>query len=77
MKTCPITSCRRHVAPKQVMCSDHWEKVPSALRKPIRETKHDPKSDAYRAACLAAVNHVQQEESLQQEMDDYVSSVRA
>ena len=75
MKSCPIASCRRHLAPRQVMCPEHWEKVPPALKAPIQELKRTPETDAYRSACQEAVGHVQGVESLQQEMDDYVASV--
>jgi len=76
MKRCPIYTCSRNVAPKQVMCPDHWEKVPVSLRESIRSLKRTPDSEAFKAACLAAVNHVSEEESLQREMDNYVSSMR-
>jgi len=74
MKTCPISSCRRQIASRQVMCPDHWGKVPSTLKKPIQELKRNPDTDAYRAACQEAVNQVQGDEAIQQEMDDYVRS---
>lgn len=75
MKPCPISPCRRQLASRQVMCPDHWERVPEDFRKPIQDLKRSADTEAYRLACQEAVAHVQGEETLRREIDDYVASV--
>lgn len=59
MKYCPITKCPKRRGDDQVMCRDHWFKVPKNLRDKIwYEFQNNRGSEAHRAAVYAAIDHV-------------------
>lgn len=50
-------SCNRKIAPKQIMCVDHWDLVDDSLKEAVRKLKRTP-GPAYDQAVAAAIENV-------------------
>jgi hypothetical protein len=64
---CPINGCTRNAKPNQMMCLQHWRRVPRALNKAIFETYANGTRDsfrAYRANRAEAIRVVNEKEAI-------------
>jgi hypothetical protein len=49
LQSCPVPSCTRKLAPRQIMCPDHWAEVPGPLQGLVRQYKRGPEAAYARA----------------------------
>lgn len=56
MKPCPIEHCRNVALKGQIMCRDHWIKVPIRIRREVwRHAKENPGGVEHRGAIRDAI----------------------